>query len=130
MNATKRRHFAHRLEEERANLTSVVRELEREAELDVIEAAPERRQMEDAPTDAEVAEATTSLEMSRLREIDAALLRLREHPASFGRCVVCDRAIPDSRLEMVPWTQRCSTHAAEQSEAARLTAEAITKAND
>ena len=127
MNATRRRHFARRLEEERRDLTAALRELEREAELDVIEAAPERRPMEDPPSDAEVAEVTTSLEMARLREIDAALLRLHEHPADFGRCVVCDRPIPDSRLEIVPWTQRCSAHAAEQSRAMREAAETMTK---
>ena len=127
MNAATRRHFAHRLEEERANLTSAVRELEQEAELDVIEAAPERLQMHDAPSDAEIAEATTSLEMARLREIDSALLRLHEHPENFGRCVVCNETIPISRLEIVPWTQRCSTHAAQQSQAVRTAAEALTK---
>jgi hypothetical protein len=59
MNATARRQFAHRLEEERANLTTALREIEREVELDVIETAPERQQMQDVPSDAEIAEAVT-----------------------------------------------------------------------
>lgn len=127
MNAKRKRYFARRLEEERASLTMAIRELERESELDVIEAAPERLQMEDAPSDAEVAEATTSLEMARLREIDAALVRLREHPENFGRCVVCGQEIVDSRLSVVPWTQRCSTHAAEQEHAMRSEVEGVAK---
>ena len=125
MNAKKRRHFARRLQQERASLTNAIRDLERESELDVVEAAPERLQMEDAPSDAEVAEATTSLEMARLREIDAALLRLHEHPENFGRCVVCGEAIADTRLDVVPWTQRCSTHAAQQEHAMRSEVEAV-----
>jgi RNA polymerase-binding transcription factor DksA len=130
MNAKKRRHFARRLREERVCLTRTVQDLERESALDIIEAAPERLQMKDAPSDAEVAEAATSLEMARLREIDAALLRLRERPAQFGRCIVCDEAIADSRLEIVPWTQRCSAHAAQQSHARRVEVEALTKARE
>lgn len=128
MNARKRRHFARLLEKERASLTSVIRDLERESELDVIEAAPERLQMRDAPSDADVAEAATSLEMARLREIDAALLRLREYPQHFGRCIVCNQPIADSRLDVVPWTQRCSTHAAEQEQTMRSEVEAVAKA--
>ena len=125
MNARKRRHFARLLEKERVSLTSAIRDLERESELDVIEAAPERLQMRDAASDADVAEAATSLEMARLREIDAALLRLRELPENFGRCVVCNQPIADSRLEVVPWTQRCSTHAVEQEHAVRSEVEAV-----
>ena len=130
MNAKQRRHFARRLRHERASLTRVVRDLERESGLDVIEAAPERQQMNDAPSDAELAEAATSLEMARLREIDAALLRLREHPADFGRCIVCSQWIADSRLEIVPWTLRCSTHAAELSQASRAEVESLAKAEN
>ena len=126
MNARKRRQFGRRLEKERTSLTSAIRDLERESELDVIEAAPERLQMKDAPTDADVAEAANSLEMARLREIDAALLRLREHPENFGRCVVCSQPIADTRLNVVPWTQRCSKHAAQHEHALRLEVEAVT----
>jgi len=39
MNAQRRRHFMRRLTEERARLTSAIRALETEAELDVIEAS-------------------------------------------------------------------------------------------
>lgn len=130
MNATTRRHFARRLEEERANLTATVRDLERESALDVVEAEPERLQMKDAPSDAEMAEAATSLEMARLRDIDAALLRLREFPATFGLCITCGHPIPEARLEMVPWAQRCATHAVEQSEARRAEIKAATEARD
>ena len=119
MNPRQREHFARRLEEERASLTSAVRSLEQEAEQDVIEAAPERRRMRDALSDAEVAEAATSVEVERLREIDVALQRLREAPEDFGRCIVCHAPIQLRRLEIVPWTQRCTKHAAERARAER-----------
>ena len=48
MNARRRRYFAVRLAEERANLTNVVAELAREAEQSVVEAAPERLKSRDA----------------------------------------------------------------------------------
>lgn len=128
MNARRRRYFAERLAEERANLTNVVAELAREAEQSVVEAAPERLKSRDAPSDAEVAAAATSLEMARLRAIDAALDRLREDPDAFGKCIVCHKPIAESRLEIVPWTQWCSKHAEEQARRSRAFIASLTGA--
>lgn len=112
MNAQRRRHFMRRLTEERARLTSTIRALETEAELDVIEAAPEREDAGLALSDAETAEATASMELRQLREVESALTRLRTDPEHYGRCVVCGSEIGASRLELLPWAQKCITHAA------------------
>ncbi len=40
-----------------------------------------------------------------LELIDAALLRLREHPEEYDVSVVSGRRIPFERLELVPWTR-------------------------
>ena len=117
MNAKRRRHFARRLEAERRRVAEVLHELESEAAIDVIEAAPNRDRSREAFSDAEVAEAEASLEIAQLREIDAALRRLREHPEEFGKCIVCAEEIENERLELVPWTRRCVGHAAERTAA-------------
>lgn len=112
MKTNRRRHLARRLEAERENLTNALRDLECEAELDAIEAAPDRGSARDALPDAEVAEAAASVELAKVHEIDAALQRLRDHPNDFGLCIVCRKPIEKDRLELVPWTQRCAPHAA------------------
>lgn len=112
MNAQRQRHFMRKLTEERARLTNTIRALETEAELDVIEASPERDDAGSALSDAETAEATASMELRQLREVESALTRLRNDPAHYGRCVVCGSEIGPSRLELVPWAQHCVTHAA------------------
>ncbi|MBV8302553.1 MAG: TraR/DksA family transcriptional regulator [Candidatus Dormibacteraeota bacterium] len=40
-----------------------------------------------------------------VREIDSALLRLRE--GTYGRCTSCGNPIPAARLELVPWAALC-----------------------
>lgn len=127
MKTNRRRHFARRLEAERANLTSALRDLESEAELDAIETAPDRGSSRDALPDAEVAEAAASVELAKLHEIDAALARLRERPDDFGRCVVCGKPIEKERLELIPWTQRCAPHAAAADRAERAEIETLTR---
>jgi DnaK suppressor protein len=111
MNAQRRRHYSRRLNEERARLSSTLRALETEAGVDVIEAAPARETGESL-SDAEAAEAATSIELKHLREVDAAIVRLRERPREFGRCVVCGQEIGAARLELVPWAEHCVKHAA------------------
>ena len=112
MNAQRRGRFARRLDEERARLVMTVRALETEAQLDVVEAAPERDGSSGALSDAETAEAAASMELTQLRQVDAAIARLRDDPHGFGRCVVCGEDIASSRLELVPWAQHCVKHAA------------------
>jgi RNA polymerase-binding transcription factor DksA len=45
---------------------------------------------------------------SELREIDAALSRLYEHPDRFGTCEDTGKPIPLERLEIVPWARTCA----------------------
>jgi DnaK suppressor protein len=110
MKPQQRSHFARRLNEERARLSSTLRALETEAALDVIEAAPQGDDSAGGLSDAEAAEAAASIELEQLREVDAAIARLREEPNQFGRCVVCGRDIGSSRLELVPWARHCAKH--------------------
>lgn len=46
----------------------------------------------------------------RIALIDGALERIQR--GSYGRCVVCDAEIQEERLEALPWTPYCLTHAA------------------
>jgi RNA polymerase-binding transcription factor DksA len=41
----------------------------------------------------------------RLREVEDALTRIED--GSYGTCRVCGQAIPEERLEVVPWTTLC-----------------------
>lgn len=125
MKTNRRRHFARRLAVERASLTNALRDLESEAEMDAIEAAPDRRSSSDALPDAEVAEAAASVELAKLHEIDAALTRLRDRPEEFGLCIVCRKPIETERLELIPWTQRCAPHAAAADRAERAEIETL-----
>jgi RNA polymerase-binding transcription factor DksA len=45
----------------------------------------------------------------RLALIDEALERIAT--GRYGRCVVCDEPIQEERLEALPWTPYCLTHA-------------------
>ena len=44
-------------------------------------------------------------EEEELREIDAALDRIAD--ATFGICAACEKAIPKSRLKVIPYTKYC-----------------------
>ncbi|NPA51902.1 MAG: TraR/DksA family transcriptional regulator [Aquificae bacterium] len=52
------------------------------------------------------------IEIEILREIDKALERMRE--GTYGLCEVCGNPIEEKRLEILPWTTLCITHAQEQ----------------
>ncbi len=56
---------------------------------------------------AETAMALLSQESDRLTLVDDALMRMTAEPDTFGQCDNCGRAIPQERLEMVPWTRLC-----------------------
>lgn len=36
--------------------------------------------------------------------------RRRLEAGGYGRCEVCDKPIPDARLEVLPWATRCVVH--------------------
>jgi RNA polymerase-binding transcription factor DksA len=111
MTSQERQHYARRLDEERSRLTGILRELETEAELDVIEATPDRAAREGL-SDAEAAEAASAMELDQLRAVDAAIVRLRDYPLEYGLCAVCHQPIGTERLELLPWTNRCAKHVA------------------
>ena len=46
-----------------------------------------------------------------LADVDDALRRLRETPDEYGRCLVCGGRIDGARLELLPATHFCETHA-------------------
>jgi RNA polymerase-binding transcription factor DksA len=46
-----------------------------------------------------------------LGDVERALSQLREDPAHFGRCAVCERPISLERLRLVPGTRFCRKHA-------------------
>lgn len=46
-----------------------------------------------------------------IRRIDEALERLRDRPADYGRCAVCQQVIAVERIELIPWTRHCAEHA-------------------
>lgn len=49
--------------------------------------------------------ADTDRDLEELRDVEAALLRLRE--GTYGRCVRCGEPIPYARLEAFPTAKRC-----------------------
>ena len=48
----------------------------------------------------------------QLREVEAALARIEN--GSYGTCETCGRAIPEERLEAIPWTSLCIEDARKQ----------------
>ena len=50
---------------------------------------------------------TNSADVEVLRDIDAALLRLRD--GSYGTCMDCGITITQKRLDAVPWARYCVT---------------------
>lgn len=43
-----------------------------------------------------------------LARVERALARLRGDPDAFGRCESCARPIPNDRLRLLPWAERCT----------------------
>jgi RNA polymerase-binding protein DksA len=55
--------------------------------------------------DRRMIEAIGSKELKRLKQIDAALTRIKQ--GKYGRCVKCGEAIPQDRLEAIPYALMC-----------------------
>jgi RNA polymerase-binding protein DksA len=55
--------------------------------------------------DRKMIEAIGSKELKRLKQIDAALTRIKQ--GKYGRCVKCGKAIPHDRLEAIPYALMC-----------------------
>jgi DnaK suppressor protein len=56
-------------------------------------------------TERDLAIHNADLESNQLRDVRAALRRIRD--GSFGTCIECDSAIGPKRLAAVPWASRC-----------------------
>jgi DnaK suppressor protein len=56
-------------------------------------------------TERDLAISNVDRDSSLLRQVKAALLRIRE--GAFGSCVDCESAIGPKRLAAVPWAARC-----------------------
>ncbi len=61
--------------------------------------------------DREVESLLSQQDLTLLREIEAALDRLRQH--TFGRCERCGHPIEPERLELLPYTRYCASCARE-----------------
>lgn len=46
-----------------------------------------------------------TLESTTLEQVEDALLRVAD--GTYGKCVICGKAIPPPRLEAIPWTPYC-----------------------
>jgi RNA polymerase-binding protein DksA len=55
--------------------------------------------------DRKMIEAIGAKELKRLKQIDAALTRIKQ--GKYGRCVKCGAAIPQDRLEAIPYALMC-----------------------
>jgi RNA polymerase-binding protein DksA len=55
--------------------------------------------------DRKMIEAIGSKELRRLKQIDSALTRIKQ--GKYGRCVKCGMAIPQDRLEAIPYALMC-----------------------
>jgi RNA polymerase-binding transcription factor DksA len=113
MDAQKRRRYEVLLEDERARLTRILERLRASTLALAMNLPPgdDASVGSDgvAPFDDAALEAHT---LAALRDADLALQLLREHPEQYGRCIVCGQLIPGPRMEVVPTTRHCETHAA------------------
>jgi RNA polymerase-binding protein DksA len=55
--------------------------------------------------DRKMIEAIGAKELKRLKQIDSALTRIKQ--GKYGRCVKCGMAIPQDRLEAIPYALMC-----------------------
>jgi DnaK suppressor protein len=74
--------------------------------------APEVRDQSDAATatqsSAEAMDEVT-MESQTLEQVEDALKRVAD--GTYGKCVICGKAIGAARLEAIPWTPYCPEHA-------------------
>jgi len=106
-----------RLEARRRDLEQVVRAADEQASSDEAQAATGGEAAGIDTHTADAAADTIEREMAfsvkeategHLRDVDRALHRLEE--GSYGRCQVCNTAIPDGRLEAKPEAEYCVEH--------------------
>jgi RNA polymerase-binding transcription factor DksA len=114
MTTGRRSHFEALLLEERSRIHSLFRRMAATgAGLAPTESPPPGEESEAGAAGASPRDddAVAVQQAAELAEIDAALRRLRASPDEYGRCIVCSDPIPAARLELLPATSFCETHA-------------------
>ena len=105
-----------RLREEREDLERTLRHIDERFRADQTEESGELTSVDQHIAD--MATETEDRELDAMRQklvqdrigiIDAALERIEN--GTYGHCVVCGAEIPRERLEALPWTPYCLTHA-------------------
>jgi DnaK suppressor protein len=89
------------LERKETELAVVLR---RRDGIEIQKSADQMDEIQDA-TERDLAISAVDRDSSQLRQVKAALLRIRE--GAFGSCVECESAIGPKRLAAVPWAARC-----------------------
>jgi len=89
------------LERKEADLAVVLR---RRDGIEIQKSADQMDEIQYA-TERDLAISNVDRDSSLLRQVKAALLRIRE--GAFGSCVDCESAIGPKRLAAVPWAARC-----------------------
>jgi RNA polymerase-binding transcription factor len=107
MDAKTLERYRRRLIEIERDLVSEVIEIEDELEDATDANADDIEPMDRVQADvlAESLELLDDLEREQMEAAEAALERIEA--GTYGRCVDCGREIPGSRLDAVPWAERC-----------------------
>jgi RNA polymerase-binding transcription factor len=123
LTSAQRKHLERRLREERERVVRALARYARETEDTPREEGGDlsafRLHLADQGTDTadqEFDAANAARQSTELTEIDAALERLYQHPADYGRCERGGEAIPFERLDVLPWARTCRKHGGENRE--------------
>jgi DnaK suppressor protein len=114
LTAKQLKHLEARLLEERSRVLNALAQYHQETSETLQEASGDvsayHVHMADQGTDTEDQEldaVNAQRETVELAEIDAALERLYQKPAEYGRCERTGKPIPFERLDLVPWARTC-----------------------
>ena len=99
-----------RLEAKRAELQQQIKDLTEAhpTPVDPIEASEGSQDFEETAVDFLETQQEQSIDVNEralLTEVEAALKRIED--GTYGKCIVCGDAIPEKRLEAIPWATRC-----------------------
>jgi DnaK suppressor protein len=97
------KHFEDLLRSKLAELSNHVDQLRRE--LVVEDDVDDELTQATRSSNREFVIATMEREIRNISEIEQALKRIAKK--EYGVCVTCEKAIPDNRLQAIPWTRRC-----------------------
>ncbi len=111
-----------RLEEKRKELQNDISRLTeaRPTPVDPIEASEGSQDFEEAAVDFNEMQQEQSIMVNQqalLQQVERALKRIED--GTYGKCIQCDKPIPEKRLEALPWAER-DVECEEQIEARNL----------